>query len=248
AVSGCSAVTVYEPIEYQSYYELSPQAINWGFVKNKNAAPDISADDAALLEAYDGYYIDETKPKAIYLTFDEGYENGYTSKILDILQAQNVKAAFFVTGPYLESQGDLIRRMLDEGHIVGNHTVNHINMAQADAETVKAELDGLSQKCEELYGVGMKYVRPPEGTFSERSLAVCRDMGYKTVLWSFAYKDWDVNAQQGGEYAVNQITPYFHDGEIMLLHAVSSDNAAALEEVIRLARERGYEFRSLDEL
>lgn len=246
AVSGCAAQPVYESAEYGA--ELSSRAVNWGFVRRKGSAPEVSANDASLLEAYSGFYIDETEPKAIYLTFDEGYENGYTAKILDILRQTNVPAAFFVTGPYLETQGDLIRRMIDEGHIVGNHTVNHINMANSDDETIKSELDTLNKRCEELYGISMEYVRPPEGTFSERSLSICRSMGYKTILWSFAYKDWDINTQQGADYAFNQITPYFHNGEIMLLHAVSSDNAAALESVINAAKEQGYEFRSLNDL
>ncbi len=250
AMLGCAgcAVSTYEPAAYQSYSELSSEAVNWGFVRRKNAEPEVLRRDVDMLEAYGGYYIDETRPKALYLTFDEGYENGYTAKILDILQAAKVPAAFFVTGPYLENQPELIERMIREGHIVGNHTINHINMPSASAEDIKSELDGLNKMCMEKYGCEMKYVRPPEGSFSEKSLAVSRDMGYKTILWSFAYKDWDVNTQQGAQYAFDNVVPYLHDGAILLLHAVSSDNAAALEDIINYAKEQGYEFRSLNEL
>ena len=245
--TGCSVPT-YERAQYQSYDELSSEAVNWGFVRRRNSEPEVLKSDVDMLEAYDGYYIDESRPKALYLTFDEGYENGYTAKILDILQANNVPAAFFVTGPYLENQPELINRMIKEGHIVGNHTINHINMPSSPADEVKSELDGLNKISTEKYGYEMKYVRPPEGSFSEKSLAVSRDLGYKTILWSFAYKDWDVNAQQGAQYAYDNVVPYLHDGAIMLLHAVSSDNAAALQDIIDYAREQGYEFRSLDAL
>lgn len=230
------------------YDALDNTGSGWGFVRKKGKAPEIPAAQQEVLEKYGAYYMDKSQPKAIYLTFDEGYENGYTSKILDVLEATETPAAFFVTGPYLESQTELVQRMIDDGHIVGNHTVNHINMPKSSVETIQKELDELNAMCEEKYGVSMKYMRPPEGEYSERTLAVAQDMGYTTVFWSFAYKDWDVNIQQGADYAFSQVTPYLHDGAIILLHAVSSDNANALEDIINYAKEQGYEFRSLDEL
>lgn len=258
-LGGCSAKTKESKENYEeqeavstisqaSYESLDNTGIGWGLVKKKGHAPEIPQNQQETLDKYSGYYMDKTEPKALYLTFDEGYENGYTSKILDVLQATQTPAAFFVTGPYLESQTDLIKRMLDEGHIVGNHTVNHINMPKSSVETVQKELTDLNKMCEEKYGAPMRYVRPPEGEYSARSLAIAQDMGYKTIFWSFAYKDWDVNVQQGEDYAFEQVTPYLHDGAIILLHAVSSDNANALERIINYAKEQGYEFRSLDEL
>ena len=247
-LSGCYSVPTYNEVSYTSYDELSSEAQNWGFVRKKGAAPDVDTKQVSMLGAYDGYYMDTSGKKVLYLTFDEGYENGYTSKILDVLAVNKVSAAFFVTGPYLEKQADLICRMRDEGHIIGNHTVNHINMANSDAETVKKELSDLDKMCSDLYGVKMEYVRPPEGTFSEKSLAISRDMGYKTILWSFAYCDWDVNKQQGAKYAYDSVVPYLHDGAIILLHAVSSDNAQALDDIIKYAKKEGYQFRSLREL
>ena len=154
----------------------------------------------------------------------------------------------FVTGPYLENQQELVHRMIDDGHIVGNQTVNHPNLPKQSVETAQKELSDLNKMCEEMYGVSMKYMRPPEGEYSERVLAVAKDMGYRTILWSFAYKDWDINMQQGADYAFNQVTPYLHDGAILLLHAVSSDNANALEDIINYAKNEGYTFESLDEL
>ncbi|MBQ8301229.1 MAG: polysaccharide deacetylase family protein [Clostridia bacterium] len=226
----------------------SNEAVGWGFVRKKGSAPDIPSSQKEMLAKYDCYYIDENSPKTLYLTFDEGYENGYTSKILDVLEKTQTPAAFFVTGPYLENQQELVQRMIDNGHIVGNHTVNHPNLANQSTETVKKELDDLNKLCEEKYGVTMQYMRPPEGSYSENVLSTAQSMGYKTILWSFAYKDWDINMQQGGEYAFSQVTPYLHDGAILLLHAVSSDNANALEDIINYAKDEGYVFKSLDNL
>lgn len=250
-LSGCgnTADTITDSVqEVDSSGGMSTEGIGWGFVRKKGAPPDIPASQRETLKKYDAYYIGEESPKTLYLTFDEGYENGYTSKILDVLEKTGTPAAFFVTGPYLENQTELVQRMIDNGHIVGNHTVNHPNLTRESEEKVRSEIDELNSKCEEMYGVTMKYMRPPEGEYSEKVLAIAKDMGYKTVFWSFAYKDWDVNMQKGADYAFSQVTPYLHDGAILLLHAVSSDNAGALEDIINYAKERGYTFKSLDEL
>lgn len=227
---------------------LPTKVTGWGFVRKKGSAPEVPAEQQAVLAKYGAYYIGDTDKKEIYLTFDEGYENGYTERILDILKENKVPAAFFVTGPYLEGERGLVSRMIEEGHIVGNHTLHHPNLGECDDETVRAELDGLSRKCEQLYGTGMSFVRPPEGAYSERSLALTQSLGYTTVLWSHAYKDWDVDYQPGAENAIKQVVPYFHNGEILLLHAVSKDNADALQAIISAAREAGYEFKPLTEL
>ncbi|MCX7715630.1 MAG: delta-lactam-biosynthetic de-N-acetylase [Clostridia bacterium] len=231
-----------------SYSNIDNTAQSWGLKKIKGSEPNIYESTKALLRKYNSYYIDEARPKALYLTFDEGYENGYTAKILDTLKKHNVPAAFFVTGPYLKTQQTLVRRMVDEGHIVGNHTVNHPNMAKLSPEKIEEELSNLNKSFKALCGSDMHYMRPPEGVFSERVLAVAKDLGYKTVFWSFAYKDWEANSQKDADYAYEQIVPYFHNGAIILLHAVSSANADALERVILAAKEQGYEFRSLDQL
>ncbi len=239
---------VKKEINEDAYDGLDNNGTGWGLVRKKGEPPEIPVEQQRVLEENGGFYIDKRGGKNLYLTFDEGYENGFTDDILDTLKEKQVPAAFFVTGPYLEGQGDLIRRMLDEGHIVGNHTINHVNLPKQSISVMRDEVDGLSERCMELYGTGMKYMRPPEGEYSERTLAAARDMGYATIMWSFAYKDWDVNCQQGADYAYEQVTKYLHDGAIILLHAVSSDNAGALGRIIDYARENGYTFRSLDYL
>lgn len=254
ALSGCAAVRTDSPAGSAAagvtgnYSALDGTGSGWGFVRKKGEAPDIPSAQSGMLEKYNGRYIDHSKEKNLYLTFDEGYENGFTARILDILAKTNTPAAFFVTGPYLEGQGELIKRMIDEGHIVGNHTVHHLNLPKQTVETVQKDISALNEKCEELYGYKMEYMRPPEGEFSERSLAVINDMGMKTIMWSFAYKDWDVNVQQGADYAYESVMPYLHDGAIILLHAVSSDNTDALERIINDAKAQGYTFKALDEL
>lgn len=235
---------------YSAQYEaIDNKGSGWGFKKTKGSEPEIPAAQQEVLKKYNAFYMDMSRPKRLYLTFDEGYENGYTASILDTLKEKNVPAAFFITAPYAKTQQELIKRMIDEGHILGNHTVHHPNLPKlADAEQIAAELNEMNALVLDMYGCEMKYMRPPEGEYSERVLAVARDLGFKTVLWSFAYRDWDVKAQRGREYAVNEVVPYFHNGAVLLLHAVSKDNAEALGEIIDRARAEGYEFASLDEI
>lgn len=240
---------VKEETKKQTDFVNAPtKSYGWGFVRKKGSPPQITIEEQERLAKYEAYYLGKTSEKNIYLTFDEGYENGYTAKILDTLKELDVKSAFFVTMPYLEGQQELVKRMINEGHIVGNHTVHHPNLSECSIDEIRQELDILNSKSVELYGYQMKYMRPPEGAYNERVLALATDMGYKTIFWSHAYKDWDVNVQKGRDYAINQVIPYLHNGEILLLHAVSKDNADALEEIILKARENGFSFKSLDEL
>lgn len=235
--------------DFSIYSNVENKGSGWGFRKIKGTEPEIYDTTKNLFKKYNTYYMDMTKPKAVYLTFDEGYENGYTGKILDILKSKNVPAAFFITAPYAKNEQELVGRMIDEGHIIGNHTFNHPNLPKlGNAEKMAGELVSLNDLVKDIYGINMQYMRPPEGEYSERLLSVANDLGFKTVFWSFAYKDWDVKQQKGAEYAFSQITDYLHDGSIILLHAVSKDNADVLDKVINYAREQGYEFRSLDEL
>ncbi len=219
----------------------------WGLKKNVNAPPDIPASIQTIMNTYHAIYLDQT-PRSLYLTFDEGYENGYTAKILDVLKENNVKAAFFVTGPYLEKEEELVQRMFDEGHVVGNHTVNHPSMPQlASTREVAKEITALHDICKEKYGQEMKFFRPPRGEYSERTLKIAEDLGYTNVFWSFAYKDWEVNNQKGTDYAYQQIKNGVHDGAVLLLHAVSKDNAEVLDRVIKDLKSEGYHFKSLEE-
>ena len=235
-------------IPRESYEQISDKGYGWGFVRKKGSPPQITIEEQERLQKYNAFYIGGSSDKKIYLTFDEGYENGFTDDILDVLRDNEVKAAFFVTMPYLEGEQALVGRMIDEGHIIGNHTVHHPNLSKCSVEDIKAELNGLNERSKELYGYDMKYMRPPEGAYSERVLAVAEDLGYSTIFWSHAYKDWDVNMQKGTEYAISQVIPYLHNGEILLLHAVSKDNAQALDSIIKQAKSAGFEFETLDNL
>ena len=232
----------------EKYSNKSEKHIGWGFKKIKNSPPEIDKKTIDMFKATNTYYLGSDNEKVLYLTFDEGYENGYTSKILDVLKEKNVKAAFFITGPYLERETELVDRMVNEGHTVGNHTVHHPNLAKSDLNTVVSELKGLNDKFKEKYSADMVYMRPPEGEYSEKLLSFTHDMGYKTILWSFAYRDWDVNTQKGGDYAFQEVTPYLHNGAVLLLHAVSSDNASCLGNIIDYAQSQGYRFETLDHL
>ena len=262
-LSGCASKSVFKneitedvtPVAVNVPAELNPGNLSvlsnekngWGLKKNKNAPPDIPAKTVELLEKYGAIYKD-SEPHSLYLTFDEGYENGYTAKILDVLKENQVPAAFFVTGPYIKNQPDLIKRMVDEGHIVGNHTVNHPSMPEVkSAQTLKEEIEDLSASFTELTGKEMRFFRPPMGEYSERTLYLTQELGYTTVFWSFAYKDWDVKNQKGTDYAYTQIMDGVHDGAVLLLHAVSEDNANILDKAIKDLKSAGYRFKSLEE-
>lgn len=226
----------------------SNKKIQWGLKRNKGDFPEVPQEWETLLKKYDGYFLGDRASKKIYLTFDEGYENGYTPQILDVLSEYQVPAAFFITGPYLKQQQNLVERMVKEGHIVGNHTINHPSMPDISDEKVVSELKDLNSDFFDLTGQNMKYLRPPRGEFSERTLALSQKNGYKTILWSNAYADWDMNKANTVQNAHNQVTNFLHNGCIILLHAVSKENAQALPEIIKTARSMGYTFASLDEL
>lgn len=225
--------------------------LNWYYVgKGKDNIAEPPKESASFLQENAAYYLGNTSEKVIYLTFDEGYENGNTGKILDILKELNVPAAFFVVKPYIDKEPELVKRMVSEGHIVGNHTVHHPSMAQIhDSEKFKAELTGVEDAYKELTGEEMpKFFRPPMGKYSKESLEMTKNLGYKTIFWSFAYKDWLVNDQPSESRGIEKITNGSHPGCIMLLHAVSDTNTKILKQVIKTLQDSGYEFKSLNDL
>lgn len=232
-----------------AYSSLSNTKNAWGFVrKPEGKQPEFYGPYTKVLDKYEGIYCGNNDEKFIYLTFDEGYENGYTTTILDTLKEKNVTAVFFVTMPYVKQNPELIQRMLDEGHIVGNHTVNHPSMPEVtdDAKLID-EIMNLHNYILDNYNYEMTYLRPPKGEYSERTVKLALDLGYKTVLWSSAYDDWNTANQKGTDYAKKMIYNNLHNGSVMLLHAVSKDNDAVLGEAIDEVRNRGYEFKTLDE-
>lgn len=199
---------------------------------------------------YDSYYIGSPQEKVIYLTFDAGFENGYTAKILDILKKHDVPAAFFIVGHYIKTNPDLVNRMVNEGHLVCNHSTNHKEMAKIiNFEEFKKEMTEIEDLFIEICGKQMsKYYRPPKGEFSELSLQYAKQLGYTTIFWSFAYVDWYENDQPTKEFAFSKIYPRTHPGEIALLHSTSKTNADILNEVITEWKGMGYRFESLDHL
>ena len=223
---------------------------SWGLVRGSSPGllPRPNPGAAEMLAQYYGIYLGNTEEKIIYLTFDEGYENGYTSKILDVLFENKVNAIFFITGPYLEKEEALIQRMIDEGHAVGNHSINHKSLPMITDEEIDREITGLDRRFFERFGKNMVFLRPPKGEYSERSLKITSDLGYTNVFWSFAYDDWATNNQRGWEFAYDKVIRNLHNGAIILLHAVSSDNAEALDAIISEARNQGYEFGNVFDL
>lgn len=226
------------------------QKFSWSVVRKKDhLPPGLERKQVELAMKYNAIYLGDTSKKTIYLTFDEGYENGYTPKILDTLKENNVKAAFFITMPYLKKHFDLVDRMVKEGHIVGNHTVNHPSMPDVEDDSkLEKEMLDLDLLFREKTGQTMKYLRPPKGEFSERTLKISKDLGYKNVFWSFAYDDWHVDKQRGAEYARKIVGDNIHNGAVLLLHAVSKDNAEALDTIIKDLKAQGYTFGTLEEI
>lgn len=233
-----------------SAYALSNEAIHWGFSKSKNHEPPSAGKEwDALLAKYDAFYLGNPREKVIYLTFDNGYENGYTEQILNVLKEKHVPATFFVTGHYLETAPELVKRMVNEGHIIGNHSWYHPDLTTVSDERLRAELEAVRKKTEELTGQkGMMYLRPPRGIFSERTMAIARELGYYHVFWSLAFVDWHIDRQKGWKYAYDQIMSQIHPGAVILLHTVSKDNADALAKVIDDLRKQGYTFKRLDDV
>ena len=245
-----------EPVKKESgdYASLSNEKAGWWFNPKKaggNGKSTIPEKTANLLNKYNGIWQAKTDEKVMYLTFDEGYEYNNTAKILDTLKAKGVKAAFFVTGAYVKSNLDLVNRMANEGHLVCNHSVNHLNQVEAIKNPKKLEDDiaGLQTLYKEKTGNNLaSFLRPPEGVYSERTLKFINDMGYRPVFWSFAYKDWLRDNQPDKKFAIEKITGQFHPGSVLLLHAVSDTNAEILGEIIDKAVNMGYRFGSLYEL
>ena len=223
---------------------------NWGLSFQAEGAAPIGPANSATLAKYDAAYLGDTAEKVLYLTFDAGYENGCTARILDVLKAHDVPAAFFLVGNYMEKNADLVRRMVEEGHIVGNHTMHHHDMSKlSDRADFAKELTDLEVCFKEITGKELpKYYRPPQGTYSEENLRMAQELGYKTVFWSLAYVDWLNNDQPTREQAFGKLLPRTHNGAVVLLHSTSATNAEILDELLSKWKEMGYRFASVEEL
>ena len=223
---------------------------SWGLSFRSEGQPPIGTVDNRALSQYDAVYLGNTEEKVLYLTFDAGYENGCTAKILDILQAQNVPAAFFLVGNYIEKNPELVRRMVKEGHIVGNHTMHHYDMSKlSDQSAFQKELTDLETLYTSVTGAQMqKYYRPPQGIYSEENLKHAKALGYKTVFWSLAYVDWNNDRQPTVTQAFSKLLPRIHNGAVILLHSTSQTNAEILDSLLTRYKEMGYRFGTLKEL
>lgn len=229
---------------------LPASADNWGLSYPDPGQAPVGNVPQEELSKYDAYYLGNTAEKVIYLTFDCGYENGNTEKILDALKKHNAPAAFFVVGHMIESAPDIVKRMADEGHIVGNHTFHHPDMsAISDQTAFQKELDSLAELYQQTTGEELpKFYRPPQGKYSTENLKQAQALGYKTILWSLAYVDWYTDDQPTAQQAYDKLLPRIHDGAIVLLHSTSSTNAEILDELLTKWEDMGYRFAPLTEL
>ena len=242
----CAAVI----LAVTQFWGLTIETGAWGLSFFTEGQPPSGPADRRQLYQYNAAYLGDETQKVIYLTFDSGYENGSTEKILDVLKKHNAPAAFFLVGNYIEKNADLVRRMVDEGHIVGNHTMHHLDMSKlSDKEAFAKELQDLEVLFKETTGKDLpKYYRPPQGIYSQENLQMAKDLGYKTVFWSLAYVDWKNDAQPTKEEAFSKLLPRIHNGAVVLLHSTSSTNAAILDELLTKWEADGYRFASIREL
>lgn len=220
---------------------------NWGLSFQQEGKPPVANASADYLKQFHAYYAAQTAEKVLYLTFDAGYENGNTAPILDALKKHQTPATFFVVGTYVKENPDLIMRMKEEGHIVGNHTYHHKDMSQISTiDTFQEELQSVETLYKEMTGEEMtKFYRPPQGKYSESNLQMAKDMGYKTFFWSLAYVDWNTDNQPTKEQAYDKLLTRIHPGAIVLLHSTSSTNASILDDLLTKWEEMGYTFGSL---
>ena len=236
-----------------AYATTDTTPYNWYCKNNDTHTIPVLDADQQWIEKYDAYYVDRNVKKGdrvIYLTFDAGYENGNVEKILDALNKHNAQGAFFILDNLIQRNGDLVKRMADEGHLVCNHTKRHPDMTKiTDRKTFAEQLTTLADHYKELTGKEMpKIYRPPEGRYSKQNLEYAKSMGYKTVFWSFAYADWDNNRQMCPDAALKKILDHTHNGEILLLHPTSATNAAIMDTLLSKLEAEGYRFGSLTEL
>lgn len=239
------------------YSRVAPVAVtaaavntNWGLSFQEEGKTPVGNASAEYLEKYDAFYAGDPSDKVIYLTFDAGYENGYTPAILDALKKHNVKATFFVVGNYIESAPELVKRMVAEGHTVGNHTFSHPDMSKiSDMSSFQKEISALEDLYQQTTGQELvKFYRPPQGKFSEQNLKFAKELGYHTFFWSLAYVDWYVDKQPTHEEAFQKLTSRIHPGAIVLLHSTSQTNSEILDELLTKWENMGYSFGTLNDL
>ena len=232
------------------FYEAAVPTASWGLSFRQEGSAPVGTAGMEQLRQYDAAYLGDTREKVLYLTFDAGYENGCTEQVLDTLKKHQVRAAFFLVGNYIERNADLVRRMVEEGHIVGNHTMHHYDMSRLSGkETFSKELTDLEDLFRQTTGKELpKFYRPPQGVYSQDNLKMAKELGYKTVFWSLAYVDWLNDKQPTREEAVRKLLPRTHNGAVVLLHSTSKTNAEILDDLLTQWENLGYRFGTLEEL
>ena len=242
----CAAVI----LAISQFWGRSLETGAWGLSFQAKGQPPSGPAGTRQLQQYDATYLGDTSEKTIYLTFDSGYENGSTAKILDVLKKHNAPAAFFLVGNYIEKNADLVRRMVEDGHIVGNHTMHHFDMSKlVDKDAFTKELQDLETLFKETTGMELpKFYRPPQGIYSQENLQMAKELGYKTVFWSLAYVDWKNDAQPTQDEAFAKLLPRTHNGAVVLLHSTSKTNAEILDDLLTQWEAMGYQFASIDQL
>ena len=250
--SNITAPMSFSVIDPKNSRGLSTEKKEHSYGVAKNGEPhDISKTAQKYFEST-GYkavcYDTKSSEKVLYLTFDCGWENGCTRKVLDILKEKKVPAAFFCTLDHIKSSPELISRMINEGHIIGNHSAKHPDFSEISRQRMADEILDCENYLREKFGYSSKFFRFPKGSYTENALDLVDSMGMTSVFWSCAYADWDVNATKGGQYAFDTVTARLHPGAIILLHSVSPDNAEALGNIIDYARNNGFVFKSLDDI
>ena len=223
------------------------KTIDWGLGFGVEGKQPTGTSTVSEMKKYDAYYMGSPEEKVIYITFDCGYENGNTPKILDALKKHNVKGTFFVVGHFLESSPELVKRMVEEGHAVGNHTYHHRDMPKISGkQEFQKELNDVASKFKEVTGKEIdSYYRPPQGKYNINNLNMAKELGYKTFFWSLAYADWNVDKQPTNSYAIDKLTKRIHNGAVVLLHNTSKTNGEILDELLTKWEEMGYEVKPL---
>ena len=232
------------------FYEAAVPTASWGLSFRQEGSAPVGTAGMEQLRQYDAAYLGDTREKVLYLTFDAGYENGCTEQVLDTLKKHQVRAAFFLVGNYIERNADLVRRMVEEGHIVGNHTMHHYDMSRLSGkETFSKELTDLEDLFRQTTGKELpKFYRPPQGVYSQDNLKMAKELGYKTVFWSLTYVDWLNDKQPTREEAFRKLLPRTHNGAVVLLHSTSKTNAEILDDLLTQWENLGYRFGTLEEL
>lgn len=234
-------------VPLQPSIPATEKTYSWWFTRNStHQVPAVNQEVTQLLAADHAFYVLPNNSKKIYLTFDCGYELGYTPKILDVLDRQQVKATFFITGQFIKTQPELVKHMRSSGHLVGNHTFNHPDLPTLSQAKFNQEIQSLEQKFVEVTGTQLdRYLRPPNGTYSATTLQWAHELGYTTVFWSIAFADWDPNKQPGAAFAHQHVLDNIHPGAVILLHVVSQSDSEALESIIADLKAQGYIFTAL---